>query len=212
MVDKWESWKKLIIEGRDSELPAEFVIRYPTAIETIRNLELTKVIPMENVVLLPWQQEVMDVINAPINPRHFHWFWEPTGNVGKSFMCNYLRRNHKAQTLSNGKTADIAYLFKPCHVLVWDFPRVTDLEKINYYVMEQISNGWITSTKYQSMVKNFNPPHQIIFANAPPPHGKLSEDRIQLHRIGTPTTMAEGFIPPPVPPPLWRDDSINISF
>ena len=206
---KWETWRTMIIEGRQHELPAEFVIRYPQAIETILNLELTKVIPMEGVMLNAWQQEVMDICSGPINPREFHWFWEPVGNVGKSFMCNYLRRNHGATSLSNGKTCDIAYLYKPSRIVVWDFSRSTDLEKINYHVMEQLSNGWITSTKYQSMVKNFDPPHQIVFANAPPPHGKLSEDRLKVHRIGEATVMAHGFIPPPVPPPSNWFDELN---
>lgn len=170
----------------------------------VYNLELAKTIPMENVVLRPWQQDLMDILNGPVNPRHIHWIWEDVGNIGKSFMASYLARNHGALVISNGKTADIAYLMKKDYrIVVWDLARCTDFDKINYGAMEDIKNCRIFSAKYQSVVKHFECPHIVVFANAPPPHGKFSADRLQVNNIGATSgdrdhisAFAPGFQPP----------------
>jgi len=50
--------------------------------------------------------------------------------------------------------------------------------------MEQMKNGRIFSSKYQSGFKFFSRPHVVVFANVYPPFGAFSKDRLEVFVIG----------------------------
>lgn len=177
-------------------------------------MAISKHTPMENVQLRPWQQELMDKLQGPVHKRHIYWYWETTGDVGKSFMADYLARNHKAIKLGNAKTADVAYMYQPTSIVVFDFPKCQKLDEVNYRVMEDIKNGSIMSTKYMSCVKYFETPHIVVFANGPCPEGKFSRDRIQEVQLPSsePRPLAEGFVPPPARRQRLNDEDDFLNF
>ncbi|GAC77810.1 replication protein, partial [uncultured marine virus] len=35
-----------------------------------------------------WQQDIIDLVSGETDNRIIHWFWEPDGNVGKSFYIS----------------------------------------------------------------------------------------------------------------------------
>jgi len=91
------------------------------------------------------------------------------------------------------------------------FPRIVlmDLSRtasspnkhIDYQGIEEVKNGSFFSGKYGSSFAIYNHPHVVVFANHPPPHGKLSKDRLHVQRVSidkTPelrvTTAAEALI------------------
>jgi len=157
-----------------------------------------KVKPQQNVTLRQWQLDLMTKLNGPVDTRKIMWYWENTGNVGKSWMATYLLTNHGATVVSSGKTADIAYLLDQPKIVVFDLSR-SSLEHINYGVMEDIKNGRIFSPKYESAIKAFAIPHIVVFANQQCEVGKFSADRLETIEIDRPPSVyATGFIPPPV--------------
>lgn len=227
----WAEAKSLAEQGLFDQISPELLIKHLNAFQQIRNMAISKAKPLERFTLRLWQEDLLCKLEMEPDARKILWYWESTGNVGKSWMATFLARNHEALTVSTGKTQDIAYMFQPCKIVCFDISRAIDMDHVNYSVMEDIKNGRLMSSKYMSCVKYFDAPHVVVFANAPPPHGKFSADRLEVVEVGedipasrpvltrsTPSTSAyaSNFVPhrnPDVPPPMQRrrmeDDSVQ---
>lgn len=154
--------------------------------ERIREKLLTK---YENVVWRDWQQNIIDLCKTKPDDRTIHWFWEPSGNVGKSFLAKYLFITNRV-LLGGGKSADILYILskyieeeKDCpEVLIIDIPR-SSYDYVNYALIENIKNGLVNSPKYESKTLLLDDMHIICFANEPPKMDELSKDRWNIIRL-----------------------------
>lgn len=138
----------------------------------------------------PWQQQVIDIIESPRDDRTINWFWEPTGNVGKSFLAKYLVLKYDAIIADGKKDNVFAQTLKwienhneqdPILILL-DIPRYNK-EYINYGVLESLKNGMIYSGKYEGGIACFESPHVIVFSNSRPDTDKLSYDRWNIVEI-----------------------------
>jgi len=176
--ENWELAREAARAGDWDAIPANILIQHLGNLQRLYAMERAKVLPMENVELRDWQQELKGYLEGPVDNRKIYWYWCEPGNSGKSFMATYISRNMGGLVVENGKTADIAHVLDQPKIVVFDFARCTDSDKINYSVMECIKNGRIFSPKYQSICKSFDPPHLVVFANFPCPHGKFSADRL----------------------------------
>jgi len=146
----------------------------------------------DSAVLRPWQQAIMDVVVEEACPRKIHWIWETDGNVGKSWMVNYLGAMHGATILTVGKKVDMAYIYaqKPTSIVLFDLARTNEpgegrasyLDGV-YSLAEDLKNGRVVSTKYESKTVFFRPPHVIFFANFEPDYTKWSQDRYFVTRL-----------------------------
>lgn len=152
-----------------------------------------------------WQNTLLQLIDGPVDPRAVYWVWEPTGNVGKSWMAKFLVTCRGAIALEPGRKTDMAYiLLQNITKMTTEQQRgtvVIDLSRtmapaeddkhsaldVVYAIIEGIKNGFLQSTKYQSMQMWFKPPHVVVFANFPPntdqETAKLSLDRIKITEI-----------------------------
>lgn len=138
----------------------------------------------------PWQQSIINIINGEANSRDIWWFWEPTGNAGKTFLANYIYMKYNC-VCGDGKKADIAYKiieWQKEHkqadpdVIILDIPR-DSLNWINYSMLEKFKDGLFSSPKYESCDVIFEKiPHVICFANEIPNIDKVSADR--WHIVG----------------------------
>lgn len=146
----------------------------------------------ENASLRPWQQAVVDIVEEDPNPRAIHWIWEARGNTGKSWMTKYLAAMHNACILTAGKKTDMAYIYSknPSKVVVFDLSRTTEPAEGRehfldgtYSLAEDLKNGLITSTKYDSTTVLTRGCHVIFFANFPPDMTKWSADRYMVTEI-----------------------------
>lgn len=61
-----------------------------------------KMEPLEGVELRPWQIELEEITQGPVDNRAIYWYWSEQGDVGKSFMATYFLCNHGATVLSGG--------------------------------------------------------------------------------------------------------------
>lgn len=175
--EMWEEARELAREGRFDEIPADLYVRHMRNFHLIYREERNKRTPITDFTLKPWQQELLDIIVGPVDPRKIYWYWEETGGVGKSWFATFLMRNHEAVVVSSGKSADIAFLLDQPRIVCFDICR-DGIDHVNFGIMEDIKNGRVFSPKYESAVKSFDIPHVVVFANCPPPHGKFSRDRI----------------------------------
>lgn len=144
----------------------------------------------ESSLLRPWQQELLDVVMETPCPRKIHWLWENQGNVGKSWMTNYLGALHGATILTAGKKVDLTYIYatSPTKIVVFDLSRTNETTEEQrkhyldgiYSLAEDLKNGRLVSTKYESKTVFFEPPHVVFFANFEPDYTKWSADRYNV--------------------------------
>uniref|UniRef100_UPI00404898B3 hypothetical protein n=1 Tax=Polynucleobacter sp. TaxID=2029855 RepID=UPI00404898B3 len=138
--------------------------------------------------LYPWQKKIEELCLTEPDDRTINWYWEDTGNVGKSAFCKYMVVKYKALYCCGGKLSDIINLVFNCNmdetsVVIFDIPRATQ-GKVSYSALESIKNGLVCNTKYETGVKVFNAPHIICFANFPPEEPeKLSDDRWVIEEL-----------------------------
>lgn len=143
-----------------------------------------------DVIWHPWQQQILDLIESKPDTRSIHWYWESTGNIGKSFLAKYICLKYNA-IIASGKRADVfnqvltwinKYGRRP-KVIIIDVPRC-GYDYIDYGGIESCKNGLLYSGKYEGGVCKFYSPHVICFANEKPHTHKMSIDRWQIREIG----------------------------
>lgn len=143
--------------------------------------------------LRPFQQQILDIYNGPINKGKVNWIYDPTGQLGKTEMLRYMYIHHKVPFSYGGKCADIINLVfnnkkqfceteKP--TMIYNFGRETKPNEISYKSMEQVSDGAISNTKFEAgcfvMPKK---PHIFVFANCLPLMEKLTKSRWIIYTI-----------------------------
>lgn len=128
-------------------------------------------------MLLPWEMDILSIIKNKADDRTIHWFWEETGNIGKTTFCKFLSFHYNAIPLE-GKKNDILYCAAtfPSNLYIYDIERSLE-DHINYSAIEKIKNGYFMCAKYESKPIIRNCPHVLCFANFEPNYLKLSEDR-----------------------------------
>lgn len=134
--------------------------------------------------LRPWQKDLLDKISNEPDDRSIFWYYDEEGGHGKSALTKLLCAKYKAIVLS-GKSTDckygiIKYIEKnnmAPKIVIIDVPRCVG-DHISYTAIEEIKNGCFFSSKYESDMVLFNPPHVIVFSNFECPEGKFSNDRL----------------------------------
>jgi hypothetical protein len=136
------------------------------------------------VALYGWQDGVMDMIAEPPNDREILWVFDAFGNSGKTYLARYLRQEHGAFYCNGGKGVDICYAYDCEPIVIFDYVRDAK-DFVNYGVIEQLKNGILTSSKYESRTKIFATPHVIVFANFAPDSSKFSVDRLHIVELNS---------------------------
>lgn len=139
--------------------------------------------------LYTWQTEVLEIVKKEPSNRTINWYWEETGNTGKSLFVKYLAFYYNA-ILIGGKGTDILYAATQAvkndpyktYIFVFDFERSMELF-VSYGSMEKLKNGHWFSGKYESETVMIPPPHILCFANFEPNTDKLSKDRWNIIEI-----------------------------
>lgn len=140
--------------------------------------------------LYPWQLEIEELILSEPDNRTIHWYYDSKGNIGKSAFVKYCVVKHSVVYISGGKRTDVANIIfnadmDSARCVMLDIPRANE-GNVSYASLEDIKNGLISNTKYETGTKVFNSPHVICFANFRPKHMyKLSADRWHVVNLGT---------------------------
>lgn len=136
------------------------------------------------ITLRQWQQELYDELQGPVDDRKVIWFNDEKGNTGKTTFAKYMASKSALVISGAHSMRDIATLieghlrhyprFTTCII---NLTRTEEDKEYVYKMIEQIKDGLITASKYQSKTVTFNSPHVVVFANWPPRRETLSYDR-----------------------------------
>lgn len=135
-----------------------------------------------------WQLKLKNILMQEPEDRKIIWVYEDIGNVGKSAFSKYMVVKHDALYITEGKKSDIInivynyVLNKDLDILILDVPRDNG-NRISYKSLEEIKNGLICNTKYETGNKCINAPHIVVFSNEPPDKFKFSLDRWEIYKI-----------------------------
>lgn len=125
-----------------------------------------------------WQLQVMDIIKTKPDKRTVYWFWNASGNIGKTTLAKYLCVKHGALYIggnANDIKCAIASMKKKPTICILGVPK--SVEHVSYRGLEEVKDGIFFSGKYESGMSVYNNPHVIVFANQEPELEMLSMDR-----------------------------------
>lgn len=139
---------------------------------------------MAEIVPRTWQKRILDIVSQPADDRKIIWVYDRDGGKGKTYLSKYLMANKGAFYCTPMKSSDILYMYNNEDIFIYDIPRCTDEDFINYGALEKIKDGIYTSGKYDGK-KIYRPTnvHIIVFSNALPLEGKFSRDRLVLMQL-----------------------------
>jgi hypothetical protein len=136
--------------------------------------------------LRPFQRQLLDILLGDVNEGKIIWIYDEEGQMGKTQFLRYMNIKYGIPFTYGGKCADIVnlafnnkdYLLSTDKaVMIYNFGRDTDNRKISYKSMEQISDGAISNTKFETGCFCCNPPHVVVLANCCPNYEALTLSR-----------------------------------
>jgi len=163
---------------------SEIVAKYPKfCYDYVQDHTPRKIV--EAFPLRPWQAALYDSLKLAPDSRSIFFIVDHVGNAGKSWFGHYYTfMNDNAQVLLPGKKADMSYALDPSiRVLFVDAPRSKQGEFLQYDFLEDVKNGFVFCSKYESRVKQLGPCHVVVFMNEDPDMNKLSKDRYVIRRV-----------------------------
>lgn len=130
--------------------------------------------------LYPWQKLVVSKLLAQ-DGRKILFCIDEVGGRGKSALCKWLIRNQGAWACQGGKITDLMHTYDVgAPLAVFDMARCNSPDYWPWNFMENLKNGWFTSTKYNGAMTIFKPPSILVLCNEDVPRNKLSQDRYDV--------------------------------
>lgn len=117
----------------------------------------------------------MDILETQTN-RKILFVVDKEGNTGKTELSIYMKVMKGAGLYQNGKSADLAMMCRMEKTVVFDLCR-TNVDSMNWGIIENMKNGTVQSSKYESKMKLFVSPKMVVMMNEPPKTDALSADR-----------------------------------
>lgn len=147
--------------------------------KVVTNMDIVRD-PLDTLTPYKWQQDILELIKGEPDDRTIHWYWEPTGNVGKTALIKSICLKRDDVIMVDGKAGDAKYIIagmnKKPKVIFMNIVRTKE-NFISYEAIESIKDGIFVSTKYESKMVVMNSPHFIVLANFEPAYGNMSQDR-----------------------------------
>lgn len=143
----------------------------------------------ETFPLREWQSELISDLRLPPNERTIVFCVDVVGNAGKTWFTRYYESVYgRSICIPPGKKADMVFAFmsllkSDTKVIFVDAPRSKQGEFIQYDFLEELKNGRVLNTKYESRVIEFQLCHVVVMMNEIPNLTALSKDRYQINYL-----------------------------
>lgn len=136
-----------------------------------------------------WQLLLRDKLSSEPDRTTIQWLWEPTGGCGKTEFMRWAVVTKKLgpAICLGGKSTDMKHGVAKM-VEGRTFPRVIFINvvrgnSVSYPGLEAIKDGIFFSSKYDSGMVCYDPPHVVVFSNAPPDESRLSAHKWDIIEI-----------------------------
>lgn len=132
--------------------------------------------------LRPYQEEVLKIAEAE-NDRQIAVFYDPRGDIGKSFSSIHLWEQRDAflvprSDATAGKlSAFICSSYRQERYIIIDVPRASTIDRGMYEVLEDTKDGMVFDHRWQGRARNIRGARIIVYSNAPVNPDMLSWDR-----------------------------------
>lgn len=167
------------------DIHSEVFAKYPRfCIDFVQDNQPVRAVP--DHPFRPWQQQLYERLLLPADDRKIIFLVDYQGNSGKSWFAHYFTSKNvrRSQVLLPGKKADMVYaLDTSVEVLFVDAPRSKQGEYLQYDFLEEVKNGYVFSSKYESRMKTLGSCHVVVSMNEDPDLTKLSFDRYDITRL-----------------------------
>lgn len=133
----------------------------------VTNFEIDQ--PLKRIVLWKeWQFRLKEeLLNNEPDGRTIYWYWSESGGTGKSSFVKHMLMETDSMLVNKGKHSDminqVFMVKKVPPIILIDIPR--SMNSISYAALEEIKNGMVANSKYETGFKLFNPPHIVVFSN-----------------------------------------------
>lgn len=159
------------------EQPIAYV-RYPRVVRALFHRQPAPV--LQEGALRPWQQELEELLLTEPDDRTVLFYVDNVGNQGKSWFCRFMVTKYpsKVQLMGPGKLSDMAFTINTSRShFLFNVPR-SQMEHLQYAILEQLKDRVVFSSKYQSITKVFRHCNWVVvFCNESPDLTKMSVDR-----------------------------------
>lgn len=138
------------------------------------SLELVKE-ELKDIKLHKWQEEIVNILKGKPDKDKIMWYYGEPG-LGKSTLKKWILANMEKVTFLDleGDARDCIYAWKGEKIIIFDIPLSSNMDTLNYKLLEDLKNGVVFSHKYESRSKVYPKPHILVLANNPPCIGALS--------------------------------------
>lgn len=180
-------------EGRLDDIPEKLRIVHIRNIEHIREKYGASKPVCPEIELKDWQVELCDKLAGEPDPRKILIYVDHKGGAGKTTLSKYLiNKFDGVEMYSSAASKDIACAVVCPKIALFDFARCND--NIPWNAVEKVKDGIVFSSKYESHNKFFPTPHVVCFMNADLYVGKLSEDRLDVTTLSSPSASSSSWI------------------
>jgi len=141
--------------------------------------------------LFKWQIDLEKILLMCKSDRFIYWIYEDIGGVGKSCFIKYMINKYNCLLCGGGKKSDViniifnnkSYMKRTgTKIVLFDIPRCNK-GGISYSALEEIKNGIIINTKFETGSFICNSPVVCVFSNVMPDVDKFSIDRWKIYNI-----------------------------
>lgn len=183
-----DKWKKLIDTAMMNlndcmEIDSELFLRHYHQLKAIHEDNNHPKMAATLERLREWQEKVIAKLKHQ-SDREILFVVDEEGGKGKSALAKHLMTTYNAWACQGGKINDLMYAYEQgAEYVIFDMARCNNPDYFPWNFMENLKNGWFTSTKYKGGMKMFNAPKIVVFMNEMPPRNKLSADRYNVFVI-----------------------------
>lgn len=140
--------------------------------------------PIPNIALRPWQVELYNLLDGPVEMRRIFWIRSAHSAVGKTTTLQAYMAGRPGTVLSATMSlVNIMHaLDAQTHRVIWfDLSRSDPIDATATDILEKLSNGgYVFSGKYESMQKYVSA-HIVVTCNRPPPDDRLPKRCVDFH-------------------------------
>jgi hypothetical protein len=168
----------------------EYVLIYNMSMSSVTSLRRLRLTPKWTPTYTPiaWHGTALGYLNG-LQPRQILWLWSQEGNTGKSHFSVYMDEHLPAGSTVTcfDAGADYMYLYskKPTTHCFFDLPRAVGIKELEMlaHTIERLSNGVVSTSKYEGANFRCKPPTIVVCANTVMPANLLSRDRVLAYEV-----------------------------